>query len=76
MSKEDVAREAKWEAESDAKALVEAAAIRADSKRLGAAEKAAKRMGKEEAIKNRAMQDLGNGKWPLNYNYDEKPKES
>jgi len=66
------ADEKKWKAESDARTIVEAAAIQADPERLKAAQEAAKRMAEEEAAKNKAMQELGSGGWPLDYSKDVK----
>ncbi len=49
------ASDKKWEAESDARTLMEAGVIKGDSKRLGAASNAAKRMKKEKQDEAKAM---------------------
>jgi len=63
---------ARWQAESDARSLTEAKAITLDADRFKAAEKAAKRLAKEEAERaksqkdsSKAMNDLSKGS--LNY---------
>lgn len=49
------ASDKKWEAESDARSLMEADVIKGDSKRLTAASNAAKRMKKEKQDEAKAM---------------------
>lgn len=63
----DEEREAKWKAESDARTITEAAVVTADPERLKRAQEAAKRMAEEESARNKAMADLGDGKWPMDY---------
>jgi len=57
----------KWQAESDARQIAEAAVIREDPHRYAAAQEAAKRMAEEEEAKQKALKKLGEGEWPLNY---------
>ena len=57
----------RWQAESDARTIAEAAGIREDQHRYAAAQAAAKRMAEEEEAKNKALKELGEGDWPLNY---------
>jgi len=64
------AENARWEAESDARTITESVAIQADAKRLAAAQKAAKRLEKEEKEKAAAMGKIADGTWPMNYKYD------
>ena len=52
------AQDKKWEAESDARTLVEAEAIKSDPKKLNAAAKAAERMAVEEMKKAEAMKNI------------------
>ena len=63
MSDEDK----KWQAESDARNIAESAAIKADQHRYAAAQEAAKRMAEEEEAKAKALKELGEGDWPLDY---------
>ena len=49
------ASDKKWEAESDARTLMEAGVIKGDRRRLGAASNAAKRMKKEKQDEAKAM---------------------
>ncbi len=55
MAKELSAEEKKWRAESDARTLAEAEAIKADPKRLKVAQGAAKEMAEEEERRAKAM---------------------
>ena len=56
MSKSsEIAIDKKWEAESDARTLMEAGVIKTDSKRLRAASNAATRMKKEKQDEAKAM---------------------
>ena len=48
----------KWQAESDARTLVDAELIKNDPKKMKAAAKAAERMAKEEMAKAKAMQNI------------------
>lgn len=48
----------KWKRESDANALAEAAAIKADKQRLAGAKIAAKSMAEEQAVKAKAMKQV------------------
>jgi len=57
----------KWQAESDARQIAEAAVIREDPHRYAAAQEAAKRMAEEEEARQKALKKLGEGEWPLNY---------
>ena len=52
------AQDKKWAAESDARTLAEAEAIRKDSPRLKAAAKEAKKMVGEEMIKAKALRKV------------------
>lgn len=64
----DAEREAKWQAESDARTITEAVVINADTQRLEAAQAAAKRMAEEKTIELAALKKLGNkSKWPIDY---------
>ena len=51
-----------WQAESDARTLQEAEAIKTDQKRMGRAQEAAKKMLKEEQAKADALKRLANAK--------------
>ena len=52
------AEDRKWMARSDAQTLAEAAAIKADKRRMAAATAAAKQFEKEAVAKARAFRDL------------------
>jgi hypothetical protein len=56
--------DAKWRAQSDMRTLAEAAAIKADPKRLAAARKCAKEKLAEMQAETRAISTLANGKTP------------
>lgn len=58
VSKTISAQERRWAAESDARTLAEAEAIRKDSTRLKAAAKEAKQMVNEEMIKAKALRKV------------------
>ena len=64
-------KEEEWKAESDARALQEAEAIKADEKRMGRAQKAAKRMLEEEQVKAEALKKIAGAKME----YSKSPKE-
>ena len=51
-----------WQAESDARTLTEAEVIKSDEKRMGAAQKAAKRIQEEEEIRATAMKKIAGAK--------------
>lgn len=55
-------QEEDWEAESDARTIMEAEAIKADEKRFNKAVAAAKKMKEEEAEKMKALEQLANAK--------------
>ena len=61
------AEDRNWQARSDANTIAEAAGIKADQVRYSAAQKAAQEIAAEEAEKNKAMQKLAKGDWPLKY---------
>lgn len=63
-----------WQAEDDARILTDAEAIKGDTNRLGKAQKAAKRMLKEQEIKAKAMKAIASGK-PDYSKSPEPPKE-
>ena len=52
----------KWEAEQDARTLMESQVISGDKRRLNAAVKAAKRMAKEKAAESKAMNGVAKKK--------------
>ena len=52
----------KWEAEQDARTLMESQVISGDKRRLNAAIKAAKRMAKEKAAESKAMNGVAKKK--------------
>ena len=58
MARAISAQDKKWAAESDARTLAEAEAIRKDSLRLKAAAKEAKKMVGEEMIKAKALRKV------------------
>jgi len=69
IAKTEEAQQAEWKAEWDARALADAAAIRADAKRFNAARKAAKRLLKDEEktaddaeARLKALRELASGK--------------
>jgi len=51
----------KWEAESDARTIVEAAVITGDPARLAAAKKVSKKMSKDKAEEAKALKGLVDG---------------
>lgn len=55
------AEEKDWQAESDARTLVEAEVIRSDPERLKAAQEKAKKMADEKKRESEAMSRLANG---------------
>ena len=64
----DAERESRWQAESDARTITEAALVTADGPRFEAAQAAAKRMADEKAVELAALKKLGDkSKWPLDY---------
>ena len=64
----DAERESRWQAESDARTITEAAVVTADGPRLEAAQVAAKRMAEEKAVELEALKKLGDkSKWPVDY---------
>ena len=58
VSKAIATQDKKWAAESDARTLAEAEAIRKDSSRLKAAAREAKKMVDEEMIKAKALRKV------------------
>ena len=56
------AHDKKWQAESYANSLAEAAAIRVDKARMAAAKKAAAVMVREQEVKARAMKSVARSK--------------
>jgi len=54
--------ESKWKAESDARTLCEAEAIKSDKGRMGKAAKAAKQMAKDKNVEAMAMRKIAAGK--------------
>ena len=56
------AQDRKWEAESDARTLMDSQVISSDKKRLTAAVKAAKRMAAEKAEEAKAMKGVAKKK--------------
>ena len=56
------AQEAKWRAESDARALAEAEAIKADKERMKKAQRAAQTMAKDKRAEATAMTKIAGGK--------------
>lgn len=55
-------QEEQWQAESDARTIMEAEAIKADEKRFNKAVAAAKKMKAEEEEKMKALEQLANSK--------------
>ena len=56
------ASDKKWEAEQDARTLMESQVISNDKRRMNAAIKAAKRMAKEKAAESKAMNGVAKKK--------------
>lgn len=54
--------EAEWQGENDAQSLAEAAAIRADKKRMSMAKKMAIKMAKEQQVKATALKRVSKAK--------------
>jgi hypothetical protein len=52
------AEDKRWEAESDARTMAEATAIRSDPKRFAAAASAAREMGEKKMVEAKAMMGL------------------
>jgi hypothetical protein len=52
------AQDKRWEAESDARTIAEASAIKADPKRLAAAAAAAREMGEKKMVEAKAIMGL------------------
>ena len=52
----------RWQAESDARTLMDSQVISSDKRRLSAAIKAAKRMAKEKAVESKAMDGVAKKK--------------
>jgi len=52
----------RWQAESDARTLMDSQVISSDKRRLSAAIKAAKRMAKEKAAESKAMDGVAKKK--------------
>jgi len=66
----DQERQAKWDAENDARTLADAEVIRNDEKRLGKAQEAAKRLAEEAQEHADAMRLAAKGMIP----YDKSPE--